>query len=238
MLNIVCFKWQRPNRGVILPSQRMLEYGPRHVNTLFNMLRRNVRDPFRLICVTDNANGIDKRVEVVPMWSDHRDMGGCYTRLKVFSPAMRELLGDRFMCIDLDCVIVGDITPLLHRKEELVINSFNGQFSHDPDQYYNGGMILMTAGARSDVYDTFAADPKAAHEQIQRQTQARVCIGSDQAWMRLVLGKSVPRFSNNDGVYEARQFRYHLPKNARIMFFAGKRDPSLSAALWVRRNWR
>jgi hypothetical protein len=240
MLNIVCFKWRRPNKGYVLPAQRLLEYGPKHVNVLRNMLARHVKgQPWRLICVTDDSNGIDKRVEVVPMWQDYRNLGGCYTRLKIFDRQMEYVFGERFTCIDLDCVIVDDVTPILMRQEPLVINAYMPLHARDPDQFYNGGLISQRAGSHSYLWTDFVANPAAAQQLIAEGARRGECIGTDQAWMRMRLGKNEARFTNADGVYEARQFRHGpIPKTARIVFFAGKRDPSLASMDWVRRNWQ
>jgi hypothetical protein len=97
-------------------------------------------------------------------------------------------------------------------------------------------MFMMEAGCREQVWESFDKDysPKI----IERRP--KLCIGSDQAWIRLVLGKNEARWSNDDGVYEYRQVRSGLPENAKIVFFSGKRDPSTlyERHNWIRENWR
>lgn len=231
MLTFVCFKWRRIKTGYRLPA--VCDYTARHVNVLRAMLARQVRMPHRLVCVTDDSSGIDPRVEVVPLWDKCRSLGGCYNRLWVFSEEAGEIFGPRFVCIDLDVVLVRECTSLFERPEPFVINAYNPARATDPDQHYNGGMFLMNAGARASVWTGF--DPATTPAKVQADPRV---IGSDQAWIRLHLGKGEVRWTNADGVYEARQVRYRLPENARVVLFAGRRDPSQGAAIpWVRRHW-
>lgn len=231
MLNFICFKWKRSDVGFQLPG--VCEYTARHVNTLRSMLARHVKISHRLICVTDDATGIDKRVKTVPLWDKCRNLGGCYNRLWVFSKEAGELFGNRFVCIDLDVVLVRDCTPLFKRQEPFVINSYNPLIPGENDQHYNGGMFMMDAGARESVWKEF--DPDSTPAILRADDQV---IGSDQAWIRHHLGKGEARWANDDGVYEARQVGNALPQNARLILFAGKRDPSLYPYQWVRSHWK
>lgn len=231
MLTFVCFKWRRIETGFQLPG--VCDYGPRHVNVLRNMLSRHIHVPHRLVCVTDDPEGIDSRIETVPLWDRCRSLGGCYNRLWVFSREAAELFGPRFVCIDLDVVLTADCTDLFTRPEDFVINSYNPVRESENDQHYNAGLFMMDAGARASVWDQFDPDSTPA----MLQSDPRV-VGSDQAWIRLHLGKGEARWGNSDGVYEARQVRYRLPSKARLVLFAGKRDPSRFPYPWIRRHWR
>lgn len=210
-------------------------YTARHVNTLYSMLKRHLHVPFEMVCVTDNPQGINKPVRIVKLWHQLRDLGGCYCRLKAFRPEMEREFGRRFVSIDLDCVITGDVTPLLTRSEDFVICR-DGLWPATP---YNGSMWLMTAGARSQVWDTFT----------RRESPAKAkklgYVGTDQAWIAACLGPDEAQWTTDDGVYS---YRHHvlknggeLPEDARIVFFHGRYDPSQADVQrheWVRENWR
>lgn len=231
-MTFVCFKWRKIRNAFALPAV-ISEYTYEHVNVLERMLKRHYHKPHRLICVTDDPAHIN--CETLPIWDKHIALGGCFNRLYTFSPDMKKLFGERFVCIDLDCVIVDDITPLFDRPEDFVMNSYKPMpFRHAPDQCYNGGLYMMDAGARSQVWDTF--DPEKSIQAIRSHPE--LCIGSDQAWIRLCLGRGEARWTVNHGVYEARQFQDKLPENAKIVFFAGARDPSLRKYQWVLEHWR
>ncbi len=228
MMTFVCFLWKRNTTGFKLPA--VCDYTAKHVNILRNMLERHVHIPHRLVCVTDDPTGIDPRIDIVPLWDKCRDLGGCYNRLWVFSKEAGELFGPRFACIDLDCVLLADCTDLFTRDEDFIINSYYPSRPTYLDQHYNGGLFMMTAGARASVWDEF--EPDRHPEMLQADSR---CIGTDQAWIRVHLGKGESRYTRQDGVYEARVIP---PANARLMMFAGRRDPSISHHSWVREAWR
>lgn len=209
------------------------DYGPRHVNVLRNMLERRVSAPHRLTCVTDDPAGIDPRIDIVPLWDKCRALGGCFNRLWVFSREAGAIFGERFVCIDLDAVLVADCSTLFERSEAFVINAYNPAKNCTNDQRYNGGMFMLTAGARASVWDEF--DPETVPARITANPKV---IGTDQAWLRIHLGRDEARWTNADGVYEARQIGPRVPPNARLVLFSGPRDPSTSKFNWVRQQWR
>jgi hypothetical protein len=151
---------------------------------------------------------------------------------------MRELLGPRFIAIDLDCVITGDLAPIFERTEDFVMNAYC--CPRENDQHYNGSLIMMNAGSRKKVWDRF--DPVESPRLI-RESRGTV-IGTDQAWIRLTLGKGEARFTEADGVYDykhsAKMRRGGLPDDARIVFFSGPRNPEteMGKRKWIAQNWR
>ena len=53
-VNILCVKWGT-------------KYGPDYVNKLHSMVGRNMSRPYRFVCLTDDATGIDPRIETRPL---------------------------------------------------------------------------------------------------------------------------------------------------------------------------
>ena len=105
-------------------------YGPDHVNRLYRMVGRNLSLDHEFCCVTDDPQGLDSGIRVIPIWSDLSEMGGCYRRLRAFAPDMRDIIGPRFVWMDVDCVVTGSLDPLFNRTEDFVIWS-NG-ISNNP----------------------------------------------------------------------------------------------------------
>ena len=219
MIDVICWKWKPVNHY-------RTKFTAQHVNTLRNMVARHLKLPHRFSCITDDPTGIDKDIRIIPLWTDFRDIKnplrngpGCYPRLKAFSAEAKDLIGERIFSLDLDCVITNDITPLVNRPEDFVCWGDTARKTH-----YNGGMWLLRAGTRTQVYKTF--DPKKS-PQI---TKGKGIVGSDQAWISYVLNGKDPKWTTEDGVYS---FRNHfqqknkigLPKNARIVMFHGHFDP-------------
>ncbi len=233
MLTVVTWKWARPGYRST--------FGPETVNVLKKMVDRHYPDPHRFVCVTDDGAGLDSGIDVVSLWNDYADLPhptnaaqpSCYRRLKAFAPEMRDIFGTRFVSVDLDCVIVDDLRPLWNRPE-----AFVGLAGTQPPTTFNGSMFLMTAGARPQVWADF--NPMYSPLNARRAGH----YGSDQAWISYVLGAGEARWTPADGVYT---YRLHvepahgrLPRGARIVFFAGKKDPwnkDVLALDWVKANW-
>jgi hypothetical protein len=237
MLTVVTWKW-KPQPGY------RSSYPPSTVNTLAAMIRRHYPHPHRMVCVTDDPAGIDPRVEILPAWDDFANIpsphGGknpsCYRRLRLFHPDAAQWFGERYVSLDLDVVITGDLTPLWHRPEPIV---FWGDTNPLPGSHYNGSMMLMTAGSRPQVWTDF--DPA---KSPQLSLKAR-CFGSDQGWISYRLGKGEAKWTRADGVYSFRnelQKTKQLPANARIVVFHGRIDPWSAEAQhgwpWVREHYR
>lgn len=234
MLSVVCWKW-KPKAGY------RSAFGPETVNTLRAMVVRHYRRPHRFICVTDNAAGLDAGVEVLELWDDYAAVPSpcgarqpsCYRRLKAFSRQAAGLFGPRFVSLDLDCVITGDLVPLWDRNEDFVIWG-----DTSPRTPYNGSMFLLRAGARPQVWEEF--DPARS----PAKGRALGYFGSDQAWIAACLGPKEARWSQADGVYsyrlDVKRFG-GLPDDARIVMFHGAVDPWSAEAQrlsWVRQYYR
>ena len=235
MISVVCFKW-RPRAGY------RSTYGPGTVNTLQRMVARHYGKPHRFICVTDDAQGLDPDVEVVPLWKDHAELPNpsfrtgpsCYRRLKVFARDMGAVLGERFACMDLDTVITGDLSPILDRTEDFIA-------WRNPDTRWpiNGSFFMLTAGSRPQVWESF--DPKTS----PAKSHAAGCKGSDQGWMSYVLSGE-PTIGQEGGLYSYREDVARggnkLPKHARMVFFHGHWDPwdpeVHKVAPWVTEHYR
>lgn len=235
MLSIVTFKWSQ--------SQYHTHFTSQHVNVLKNMVTRHYPHPFRFFNVTDDPAGLDRDIEIVPLWEDHarlrnpsnRTGPSCYRRLKIFSKEAREIFGKRILTLDLDTVIVRDMSPLWQRKEEFIAWG-----DTHPKTHYNGSMMLVTAGAREFLWTEFLPNqsPGMAH--------AAKHFGSDQGWISFRLGPHEARWGKEDGVYSWRVHLHpnggQLPKDARIVMFHGKSKPWDDAVInqfgWVREHWK
>lgn len=229
MISVVTFKWATPGYRAKFTSE--------HVNTLRRMVLRHYQAPHRFICITDDPAGLDSGIEVVPLWDHYASVpnptgGGrpsCYRRLKLFDPAMAEVIGDRFVMLDLDCVICGDLSPLFDRPEEAVFWK-----SPTNEWPYNGAMFMANTGARPQLWQDF--DPL----ESPKLTQAAGYRGSDQAWISYKLGWNEATWTERDGVYYYGKMRNRqsVPANARIIFTTGGSAPWTLRHPWVRKHYR
>ena len=255
MIRIVCWKW-----SPVGPQWDRVEYTADHVNRFASMVSRHLTLEHEIVCITDDPEGIDPSVRIVPLWDDLREFGMCWTRLRVFSPEMRELIGPRFVSIDLDCVITGSLDPLFN-----IPDSFKAWKNISHGTTYCGSMFLMDAGARSEVWDRFSPDEivylkisprmkrKASRFIHPDAYAAGMRIGSDQAWMSYVLGPGEKMWTRKDGVLShtdpslcpdkmGRASVAEPPEGCRIVFFHGAGDPSQARVQmqhpWIVDHWR
>lgn len=247
MLTIVAMKWKRNTTGHIIPH--VIDYGPDHVNRLYSSLKRNLTIPFRFVLISDDFSGLFAGIEKIQIWDTFSELGGCYRRLFLFSDNIRKYLGDRFVSIDLDCVITGNLDTIFSRKEDFIINEYpieeNNNATH---QYYNGGLFMMTAGCRKQVWDIFSKKPLKIIEEIKERNKDKArleLIGSDQAVLAHLLGPGEALFNKKDGVYDYRKLSRQgggkeLPDDAKIVLFPGKRDPSTQYYnnKWIQEKWK
>lgn len=233
---VICWKW-KPEK-----AYRSLFEGV-HVNILRNMVARNFKRPHEFICITDDATGIDPAIRIIPLWADFAEVPSphgagnpaCYRRLKAFSREAAEIIGPRFVSLDLDCVIVADMIPVWDRPDDFVI--WGDTALRTP---YNGSMFMLTAGARAKVWETFHPVRSPLHGRRLNY------VGSDQAWIAACLGPREKKWGQLDGVYsyrnEIRPRGGILPKDARVVFFHGKHDPwdapIYDHLKWVRDHYR
>jgi hypothetical protein len=171
---------------------------------------------------------------------------------------MREYLGDRVLSIDLDCVITGNIDHLVAGPEPFKI--WKGVLENAA---WCGSLWRLDIGYRPDVFTEFDID------EAKRLRSERGLIGSDQAWMYHKIGEA-PLWTRRDGIlsfrfdmhselqrapvgfgYQAQKHRRmmaqrkydgSLPKDARIVFFHGPFDPSMTHLhiqhRWIPEQWK
>lgn len=236
LLTFVCWKWlQIP--GAPNALKKCTPFISRHVNILYDMLERNLSIPFRLLCVTDDPEGIRSDVETISLWDDYRSMGGCFTRLKVFEKGF-DLFGSRFISIDLDCVILGDITNLFLRGEDFVI--WKPTPTRQRRALYCGSLFMMDAGARPQVHEKF--DP----ETFKPNSRNRYPGGTDQIHMSRTLCGNEAYWGWEHGIYnfgsDIWKVKRRLPENARIVFFNGQFSPDdrdlQNRYSWIKENYK
>lgn len=216
------------------------KYPAFYVERLRNGLRKHLQQPYRLLCMVDRLlerpviSGLGYR-QILD--DDLISQKGCFARLRMFDPqwqSSREIApDDRVVCIDLDCVITGPLDPLFLRPEPFMI--LKGANAVNPCPY-NGSLWQLRAGYRPDVWSDFsleAASKIPFHE-----------FPDDQAWFAHKLPGEVGwKAGPESGVYAFKKPGWpkgdDLPKDARVVFFPGSRDPSQFTHLpWVKEHWQ
>lgn len=196
-------------------------YKAEHVNIWADMVRRNLSIPHRIACVTDIPEGIDPSIEIIapphefedwriPSWADGRPQ--CLRRIAMFRPDAAKIFGERFVCMDLDCVIMGPLDDLFKSSYDFRIYRGTAE-----GRLYNGSMMLITAGCRPEVYETFT---------IEGATEAGAkFIGSDQAWISHCLGGGEATWGPEHGVVWWNAPKDRPNSDTKIIFFPGGVKP-------------
>lgn len=234
MLTVVSWRWMSP-------VGYRSTFGPETVYALRDMVKRHLSIPHRFVCVTDRPEEL-RGVETIRLWDDcaaipspfGRHNPSCYRRLKIFAPDAGKVFGERLVSIDLDTVIVRDITPLFETDVDFKIWGESDFAS----QWYNGSIFMLKTGTRPRVWTEFNEDTS---PEITRRAG---CFGSDQGWINYILGKKEATWGRADGIYSFRKHLAplgdHLPADARIVAFHGKVDPWSNRAQqfsWIRTHY-
>jgi hypothetical protein len=220
----VTFLWTDPN----YKDKDIIEFKVEHVEKLGRALRKHCTLDFEYVLITDQDPSLFTEPDrVIPLWDDWREMGGCYVRLKAFEKEVGESIAPRFMWLDLDIVITGNIDHLVDHEHE-----FWSWVDVNPPTPYCGSLIGMKAGTRSKVWRNFQG--------IRSRKLASKYIGTDQAWIGTVLGLGEKTFGREDGIYSYKKHIRglgHLPDNCCMVVFHGNVDPSICKDRWIKDHW-
>ncbi len=243
-VNVLCIKWGK-------------KYGPEYVNRLHNMVRRHLHRPFRFVCLTDDAQGIDPGIEVKPIPPigfdefDQREpwtFGHGWLKLTSFAKPLYDLEG-RTLFLDLDIVIVDSLDPFFDQPGEfVVIKEWDKK-----DGTGNTSVYLFTVGAHVDALDHLRSGyPKVVEEVRNEQEFITGYLGRQgkvsywpEEWCR-----SFKRHCMRRGImgWFAPPV---IPPGARVIAFHGKPNPPDAIAgisgkwyrrvlptAWVAEHWR
>lgn len=211
MLRVLTWFWSQPGGRT--------QYTAEHVNIWAAMVRRNLTLDHKIAVVTAQPEGIDDSIEIIappgefekvqlPHWPIKYPQ--CLRRLVMFAPNAAEVFGDRFVCMDLDCVIGASLDPLFDHDDDF--RMFNGSTAKRP---YNGSMMQLKAGTRAKVYTEFTPERGAE--------AGKHFVGSDQAWISHILGWGERTWGPPEGVFRYRENT--MGKEPRLMFFPGFPKP-------------
>jgi hypothetical protein len=193
-------------------------FNAEHVNKVVRMLRANVSLPHRFICITDQHDGITE-CDTHPIWEfpkvNQAKPQNCYVRLKLFHPDVGSLFGEKIVSIDLDCVILRDLSPLLTDHDFRAVRGVGAPI--------NGSMFMLQTGTNRHVWDNWNEE-RSPRKIAKTKYNGKKISGSDQAWMSIQLPNAAT-WGPEDGVCQFSNSDAKSRENARIVFFAGKVKP-------------
>lgn len=253
----VVMKWKGPSPETPYFSGSKVEtqYESEHVNRIFQMVNNIYGKEARFICLTDDPSGLRHGVEAYPIPSSGIEMinhhGGRFFKLFLFSKEFGDFIQQKFIYMDLDAAICGNVDALFENSAPVVIlqgsmptptplslrafisrirrvNSFSGFFRLArnpaiPWCKYNSSVIRIDPlQIDHDIWDNL--DIVAAKAEIQKNN----IIGTDQACLHVYYTGEVSIVNENDGIWHFQrlnQFRAvngKLPDLVNLVVFPGK----------------
>jgi hypothetical protein len=230
MLTVSCWKWGKTFRAV-------------HVNVLRLALERRLALEHELVCVTDDGAGLHPAIRVVPMPTTYAHTPRCRRRMEQYAREFESEMGRRILTIDLDVVIVDDLTPILDRDEPIV----GWRVGHAG--VYSGSFLLHDAGALDEAWQRYREDPNG-----YPRAAAPRGVGSDQAMINHYLSTQPPiaEWTEADGLvtyygrgYESKEHlgvgpgHPQLPAGGRIVVLGSADLEVLEQRQfpWVQEHW-
>jgi len=230
---------QAASDRVILCMKWGTKYGPEYVNRLYGMVARHLRGSFKFVCLTDRSEGIRPEVHCLPIPELKLPAGipeRGWTKLTTFEADLHGLQGTALF-LDLDVVIVDDITPFFEVPGDFLI-------IHDWKRPWritgNSSVYRFRLGAHADVLERFRRE----HEAIRARFRNEQAYLSDEihqqgklqywdaAWCASYKYHCIPTWPSNYWKPP------HIPKGARILIFHGVMNPPDALAGRSNGNWR
>lgn len=242
-VTVVCYLW-KGNRA----------YYPAHVNALERGIRAHLPGA-RFACIADGFKATDglfaPEVDLIPtpdtllrvgaIKSPHGDRyPASYRRLWTFSREAKDVLGERVLQLDVDCIPVRDLWPLVNWGDDLPFVGWRPRSQWGAPNRLAGGTYFVRPGALRKVWDDFVANP----DDMIARTLAGNWKGSDQGIMSYLL-QGERAWPEPHGIYQAQDMRgyngnaaWPLPEDARLVHFNGERKPwDVLHWPWVREHY-
>ena len=203
------------------------------------MVQRNMTRPFRLVCLTDDSEGINSNVDCFPLPeldlpANAPERG--WNKLTTFIDPLYDIQG-KTLFLDLDVVIVGNIDPLFDLEGKFyIIRDFVRT-----DGTGNSSVYLFEPGAHPDIIEYFRSNfeqIKVEHRNEQ-EFLSHYLLKQDvldywpSSWCRSFKYDCLP------GVLGSWFSPSKIPEDARIIIFHGNPNPddavSGISGKWYRR---
>ncbi len=214
-------------------------FGPDYVNVIFRAVREHLGVPHRFVCLTNQPEGIDPGVEVVPVpefgvpeveWTKR----GCWPKVALFAPGV--FADDEIVLyLDLDVLVVGDLAPFADlvrdRSAFYTLREWNPALlrvlpvAWRPDRGSQGSVYVWRAGKQRHVFEHFTTHVQEVRASYWSDRFYLPAIAKNPeylpyAWCLSFKNHCLAPWPLNIVRPEAR-----LPQGARIIVFHGKPRP-------------
>lgn len=188
------------------------DYRPEHVAALYHGVRRHWPGPLDFMCLTDTPIDCDG-VREIPLEHEWR---GWWAKMEL----LRLDIPGTLLYLDLDCVVVGDLTPLAALTDLTVLRDF-----YRPKGLQTALMVLPEHERRA-VWEAFTRNPASIMARYR----------SDQEYLETHWLERATRMQDVvDGLYSYKADRIAnrgVPRDARVIMYHGKPRP-WETELWA-----
>ncbi len=201
-ISVVCVKW-----GTL--------YNADYVNILQKNVEANLRLPHKFICYTDDATGLNKKIEVRKLPDN---LKGWWNKLYLFSQEYES----KVLYLDLDTILVGNIDKICN---------YNGEFAILRDFYrpdgYGSGVMMWKNGFGKHIWNQYVEE---GYPEIE---------GGDQAFIE----KAHPDADRLQTLFpgDFTSYKKHArewpKKGSKVVCFHGTPKPHECKG-WVRDFWK
>jgi len=208
------------------------KYGPEYVQRLFNMVERHLPLPFDRACITDHPT------RMLPLGVERVEapagLPGWWAKMMLYEPTWRA--GRRVIYLDLDTVIIGDLTPLAQVEADFAITSNFARIASNGAYPCRYGSCTQVIGPKlRRVWERF--------EERRSYYMTQAGHYGDQKAVEL-LCPDLPLLQDltPPGFFIDRRTlvknRTAPPPGAAIIVFAGPLKPHNAAIDWITKAWR
>lgn len=208
---VICIKWGT-------------RYGVDYANRLASMIRRNTRRPTRIVCFTDNAEGIDPGVETAPLPPiniPQRVQWLGWRKISLWQSPLLDLEGD-VLFLDLDVVITGSLDEFFDFEPGRYCVAKN--WSEPELEVGNTSVYRFPVGRMTYIFDEFNRDGErflARYRNSQKYIsgEAKDMVFWPSEWCVSFKHSLLPRWPLNFVLTPK------LPPDTKVVAFTGKPDP-------------
>ena len=139
----------------ILCLKHGTKYSAEYVNKLYNMTTRHSSVPFKFACITENADGLDPNITVIPI--PKYSVSGWWYKPWVFSSELP--INGTILLLDLDIVVIKNIDSLwdFQPGKFCIIRDFNRSMIKDWNKF-NSSVFRFEKGHHNYVWDNLVKD--------------------------------------------------------------------------------
>lgn len=214
----ICTKW-----GTKYPASE--------VNRLYRALLRVSEGPFTLCCVTDDPQGIQPEVRVLPIPDlpviGNEVMNRGWRKLSLFSPAMRSQIGGQVLYLDLDVILLKSLDDFFLRDSPFAVIRDYKRFRWRNRRTGNTSVFLYDAARDYGVYDRLMEYGESVRQRFRNEQE----FLTDVMWRQGLLKYWPAAWCVSYKYHCIPAFPFSLwrepaaPPDARVLVFHGRPKP-------------